>query len=249
MEVLEFGDKGKRRIILIHGFQSPYQVWEKYIKHYESQFHIMVPILPGHNPKQIEDFTSFEKAADELENYYIPKYGKEVYAIYGMSMGGVLTAALWKRNKLCIDKLIFDGSPIVSINGFMKKIMTSFYLDITKKTQRRDRKTLEQAKKSIISKDCFEPFLEVLDNMTDETIKNCIGDISSFHVTSDINTPNTEIYFYHGTAPNEMLAKKSAKYLVKHYPKVNIKCFKGRGHCELALLYPDMMIDELKQIL
>lgn len=249
MEVLEFGDKGKRRIILIHGFQSPYQVWEKYIKHYESQFHIMVPILPGHNPKQIEDFTSFEKAADELENYYIPKYGKEVYAIYGMSMGGVLTAALWKRNRLCIDKLIFDGSPIVSINGFMKKMMTSFYLDITKKTQRRDRKTLEQAKKSIISKDCFEPFLEVLDNMTDETIKNCIGDISSFHVTSDINTPNTEIYFYHGTAPNEMLAKKSAKYLAKHYPKVNVKCFKGRGHCELALLYPDMMIDELKQIL
>lgn len=249
MEVLEFGDKGKRRIILIHGFQSPYQVWEKYIKHYESQFHIMVPILPGHNPKQIEDFTSFEKAADELENYYIPKYGKEVYAIYGMSMGGVLTAALWKRNRLCIDKLIFDGSPIVSINGFMKKMMTSFYMDITKKTQRRDRKTLEQAKKSIISKDCFEPFLEVLDNMTDETIKNCIGDISSFHVTSDINTPNTEIYFYHGTAPNEMLAKKSAKYLAKHYPKVNVKCFKGRGHCELALLYPDMMIDELKQIL
>lgn len=249
MEVLEFGDKGKRRIILIHGFQSPYQVWEKYIKYYESQFHIMVPILPGHNPKQIEDFTSFEKAADELENYYIPKYGKEVYAIYGMSMGGVLTAALWKRNRLCIDKLIFDGSPIVSINGFMKKMMTSFYLDITKKTQRRNRKTLEQAKKSIISKDCFEPFLEVLDNMTDETIKNCIGDISSFHVTSDINTPNTEIYFYHGTAPNEMLAKKSAKYLAKHYPKVNVKCFKGRGHCELALLYPDMMIDELKQIL
>lgn len=249
MEVLEFGDKGKRRIILIHGFQSPYQVWEKYIKYYESQFHIMVPILPGHNPKQIEDFTSFEKAADELENYYIPKYGKEVYAIYGMSMGGVLTAALWKRNRLCIDKLIFDGSPIVSINGFMKKMMTSFYLDITKKTQRRDRKTLERAKKSIISKDCFEPFLEVLDNMTDETIKNCIGDISSFHVTSDINTPNTEIYFYHGTAPNEMLAKKSAKYLAKHYPKVNVKCFKGRGHCELALLYPDMMIDELKQIL
>lgn len=249
MEVLEFGDKGKRRIILIHGFQSPYQVWEKYIKHYESQFHMIVPILPGHNPKQIEDFISFEKAADELENYYIPKYGKEVYAIYGMSMGGVLTAALWKRNRLCIDKLIFDGSPIVSINGFMKKMMTSFYLDITKKTQRRDRKTLEQAKKSIISKDCFEPFLEVLDNMTDETIKNCIGDISSFHVTSDINTPNTEIYFYHGTALNEMLAKKSAQYLAKHYPKVNVKCFKGRGHCELALLYPDMMIDELKQIL
>ncbi len=249
LEVLEFGDKSKRKIILIHGFQSPYQVWDKYIKYFEKEFHIIVPILPGHNPKQIEDFKSFEKVAGELEEYYIPIYGKKVYAIYGMSMGGVLTATLWKRNKLSIDKLIFDGSPIVSINGFMKSMMTSFYLSITKKTQKRDKKSLEQAKKSIISEECFEPFLAVLDNMSDETIKNCIGDIASFHVTSNINSPNTEIYYYHGTAPNEMLAKKSAKYLAKHYPKVNVKCFKGRGHCELALLYPDMMIEELKQVL
>ena len=249
MEVLEFGDKSKRKIILIHGFQSPYQVWNKYIKHYENEFHILVPILPGHNPKQIEDFISFEKVAGELEDYYITKYGKEVYAIYGMSMGGVLTATLWRRNKLCIHKLIFDGSPIVSINGFMKNMMTGFYLNITHKTQRRDKKTLEQAKKSIISKECFAPFLEVLDNMSDETIKNCIGDISSFHVTGDINTSDTEIYFYYGTAMNEMLAKKSAKYLAKHYSNVKVKCFKGRGHCELALLYPDMMIEELEEVL
>ena len=188
MEVLEFGDKSKRKIILIHGFQSPYQVWDKYIKHYENEFHILVPILPGHNPKQIEDFISFEKVAGELEDYYITKYGKEVYAIYGMSMGGVLTATLWRRNKLCIHKLIFDGSPIVSINGFMKNMMTCFYLNITHKTQRRDKKTLEQA-------------------------------------------------------------KKSAKYLAKHYSNVKVKCFKGRGHCELALLYPDMMIEELEEVL
>ena len=188
MEVLEFGDKSKRKIILIHGFQSPYQVWDKYIKHYENEFHILVPILPGHNPKQIEDFISFEKVVGELEDYYITKYGKEVYAIYGMSMGGVLTATLWRRNKLCIHKLIFDGSPIVSINGFMKNMMTCFYLNITHKTQRRDKKTLEQA-------------------------------------------------------------KKSAKYLAKHYSNVKVKCFKGRGHCELALLYPDMMIEELEEVL
>ncbi len=111
MEILEFGDKSKRKIILIHGFQSPYQVWDKYIKHYENKFHIIVPILPGHNPEQIEN------------------------------------------------------------------------------------------------------------------------------------------NFYHGTAMNEMLAKKSAKYLARHYSNVKVKCFKGRRHCEPALLYPDMMIEELEKVL
>lgn len=166
-----------------------------------------------------------------------------------MSMGGVLAATLWKRENLNIEKLILDGSPIVSVNSFMKNMMTSFYTNITHKTQKRDKKTLEQAKKSIISEECFESFLDVLDNMTDVTIKNCISDVAFFHVSGDINAPNTEIYYYHGTASNEMLAKKSAKYLKKHYARVKVHCFKGRGHCELSLLYPDKMIQELKKII
>ncbi len=28
MEILEFGDRNKRKIIFIHGFQCPYQIWE-----------------------------------------------------------------------------------------------------------------------------------------------------------------------------------------------------------------------------
>ena len=59
MEILEFGDTTKRKIILIHGFQSPYQVWNKYIEHYKNNFHIIVPIIPGHNKNEKEDFISF----------------------------------------------------------------------------------------------------------------------------------------------------------------------------------------------
>ena len=36
MEILEFGNKEKEKIILLHGFQCPYQVWEDYIKYYEN---------------------------------------------------------------------------------------------------------------------------------------------------------------------------------------------------------------------
>ena len=242
MQILEFGNKNNKKIILIHGFQSPYQVWDKYIEHYKNDYHIIVPILPGHNPNQIENFISFEIVAKELEDYLISEYDNNVYVVYGMSMGGVLVATLWKRKKLHIQKLIFDGSPLVSINGIMKKIMINFYIGITQKT-------LEQAQKTIISKECMTSFLEVLDNMTEETIRNCINDVARFHVTNTINEPNTTIYFYHGTAMNEMLAQKSAIFLSKHYKNVKIKSFKGRGHCELTLLYPDKMINELKHVL
>ena len=72
-------------------------------------YHIIIPIMPGHNPKKQEKFFSFLQTSRELEDYYISRYGKSVYAIYGMSMGGVLTATLWQNGQLEIEKVIFDG--------------------------------------------------------------------------------------------------------------------------------------------
>ena len=43
MEILEFGNRNKRKIIFIHGFQCPYQIWEKYIEHYQKDYHIIIP--------------------------------------------------------------------------------------------------------------------------------------------------------------------------------------------------------------
>lgn len=248
MKILEFGDTSKRKMILIHGFQCPWQVWNKYIEYYENKFHIIVPVMSGHSPEVKENFISFTADAKEIEDYILSRYGEEIYAVYGMSMGGVLTATLWQNKRLIFDKIIFDGSPLVSYNKLMKGFMRRFYIDITHKSQQRDKKTIEQATKVIISEDNLECFLKVLDNMSDVTVGNSIDGIADFKLSRSINTPNTEVYFFHGTAVNEMLAKKSAKYVKKYYPATIVKCFKGKFHCENALFNPEIMISELDKI-
>ena len=248
MKILEFGDNSKRKIILIHGFQCPCQVWNKYIEYYKEKFHIFVPIMSGHNPEIKEDFISFASDAKEIEDYILSRYEKEIYAVYGMSMGGVLAAVLWQNNRLTFEKVIFDGSSLVSYNSLMKALMKKFYVDITHKSQKRDKKTVKQATKVIISDDNLEHFLKVLDNMSDATVKNSIVEIADFKLSSSIHTPDTEIYFFHGTAPNEMLARKSAKYICKYYPNTIVKCFKGKFHCENALFNQEIMIAELDKI-
>ena len=131
--------------------------------------------------------------------------------------------------------MIFDGSPLVSVNGIMKRMMLQFYLNITHKSQQRDKKTLAQATKSICPQEYLRDFLQVLDNMSDTTIINYISEIANFRLKDDVDTPNTKIYFYYGTAVNELLAKKSAQVIAKNYSGSVIKCFKGKGHCENAL--------------
>ncbi len=249
MEIFEYGDKDKKKIILIHGFQSPYQVWNDYIEHYKNDFHIIVPVLTGHSQTKKEDFISISETVKELENYYISKYGKDVYAVYGMSMGGVLTAQIWQNQRLNIEKIIFDGSPLISVNLFIKKFMVTFYLNVTHKTQKRDDKTIKQAVKSIIPERHLNPFLKVFDNMTDTTIINCLNDVCKFKLNTDIETRNTKVYYFHGTDTSEYLAMKSAKYLKKNYPSTVIKCFKGKAHCENSLFHTEIMIKELEEII
>ena len=69
MQILEYGNPEQKKIILIHGFESPYQIWNDYIEHYKEKYCVIVPILPGHNVNEKEDFVSFHKCVEELENY------------------------------------------------------------------------------------------------------------------------------------------------------------------------------------
>ena len=148
-----------------------------------------------------------------------------------------------------MKKIIFDGSPLVSFNNIISKMMVCFYLNITHKSQQRDKKTLEQAAKSIITQENLNVFLQVLDNMSDITITNCINSVTDFRLSSNIEAKNSKIYFYHGTAANEAIARKSAKYISKNYPAAVIKCFKGKAHCENSLFHPELMIEELDKVL
>lgn len=238
----------KRKLILIHGFQMPYQTWNKYIDYYKNDFHIIVPIMPGHYPNHAENFVSFSETAKEFESYYISKYGEEVFAVYAMSMGGVLAAVLWQNRRLKIEKIIFDGSPLVPFNRFVKKMITGFYLNVTHKTQRRDKKTLEQAK-NIYPQDSFNDFLKLLDTMTDTTIRNCIEGVTNFQLADNLDNQNTAIYYYFGTKFNEIMARKTAKFISNHYKNSVIKCFKGKSHCEMTLFFPELMVKELDEIL
>ena len=62
-------------------------------------------------------------------------------------MGGVLTATLWQNNRLSFDKVIFDGSPLVSYNSFMKVFMKKFYVDLIGQHFDRDMELDDNGKK------------------------------------------------------------------------------------------------------
>ena len=249
MEILEYGNPKQDKFLLLHGFESPYQIWDDYVEYYKKDYCVIVPILTGHNVNEDTDFESFEKCVNELEDYYISKYGKQVFAVYGMSMGGVFASLLWRNRKIEIDKLIMESSPLLGFGNMMTNILIKQYLTITHKAQARDKKTVRQAVNSMVTEDKLDIFMKLLDHISDTTIINYIKEIGHYKLPSDIDIPRTEIYYLYGGKINEILFRKVAKFLEKNYSKATIICINGKGHCEDALLNPKKHIKVLNKVL
>ena len=248
MEILEFGNKKKDIIILIHGMECPYQIFNEYIKEYQKKYLVIVPILPGHNINEDETFMSFAKCARELELYITSHYGNKIFAIYGLSMGGILACLLWNSRILEIKNLILESSPLLSYGKLMTKFLAGQYLTLTHKTQNRDKKTIEKAMNSIVPKKYLKEFLKLIDQMSDVTIKNYVKEIGAYKLPNNIQN-NTNFVYIYGSKINEIFVRKTVKYIKKYYPKTKIIHLHGKGHCEDALLKPKKKIKQLKKIL
>ena len=120
-----------KKIVLISGLLCTWQIWKDYIEFYKNDYHVIIPILPGHNPNNKEEFRSIEKTTMDFETTYIKTYGNKIHVIFGMSMGGVIATKLLENKKIIINKVILEGSPLASYNKIIEFIMTKSYLFAT----------------------------------------------------------------------------------------------------------------------
>lgn len=244
MRILEYGKPNNPAILLIHGFESPYQIWDDYVARYQENYHVLVPVLPGHDAGEKSEFLSFEAVAKELEDFCISKSIDHIHAVYGMSMGGVLAAYLWKNGRLSFEKIILESSPLLPFGDMATKVMTKQYISITRKARQRDKKVLQNAVQSMVPEDKLDVFLELLDNISDATIENYLQAVGRFHLPADL--PDTRLVYFYGGKLSEVLFRNVARFLRKHYQNVTTVCLKGKGHCEDALLHPKERIRQLE---
>ena len=123
------------------------------------------------------------------------------------------------------------------------------YLDVTHKTQKRDKKTVEQAG-SLVPREYLPDFLAVLDSMSDETIINCVNGVGNYRLPNMISAPNPKIYYFHGTTASELFSRQTAKYLLRNYPhNTVVESFPKAGHCQISLMHPEEMLQALEDIL
>jgi len=244
MEFYTFGDEKNKKIILIHGVQTPWQIWMPQVEFFSKSYYVIVPALDGHTENRKSEFCSLEQEAIKIENYCIENSFEDIFAICGLSMGGAIAFKLFERGVLKISKLVMDGAPLVKCGKLITKAMTAQYLTITHKSQKRDKKVIESFKKNYLPEIYLDSYLKIADKMTDETIKNMVSSVGSNTVSRKLSfTDGDEILYIYGTKVNEVLSRKSASVLAKYYPKTTFYRCKGCAHCYYAIYMPERWID------
>ena len=248
MLIHKFIDGEKPNMVLIHGVLTPWQIWTPQIEYFKSNYNVYVIALNSHTEEEDSFFVSAEAEANEVIELLNKENVTHIDVLCGVSLGGKISFKIWQSQKIPINNLIMDGAPLVSCPKIATKVMCSNYKNIIRKSKARDRKVIENFKKHFLPEKYLENYLRIADRMTYEAIENIVN--SAFREeTAKAGSENTRILFIHGTKGNEILSKKSARFIKKLIPASKIIYEKGDSHCYKAIYQPRKWIETVSSFL
>lgn len=230
-----FGNRDHQTIILIHGMLTPWQIWDSHIDFFKERYHVVVPALDAHIEESASEYISADDEAEQIEQYILSELQGEVFAVCGLSMGGVIANRLFERGHVAIQNLVLDGAPLIRISSLPNKYMAASYKSIIHKSKQRDPKVIKSFCKYFLPEKYLESYLKIADTMSDASIDNIMDAVCKTVLNPRRDMNRTKILFLHGTKGNEVYARRSAALMKKAYPEMHIQCFRGYQHAELAI--------------
>ena len=96
MIVQEFGKQNKDVVILLHGGGLSWWNYRNAAAQLEERYRVVIPVLDGHAESDTP-FTSIEENAARLIAYIDDRFGGQVLAIGGLSLGGQILVEMLSR--------------------------------------------------------------------------------------------------------------------------------------------------------
>lgn len=240
-----FGNKENKAVVLIHGVLCPWQIWNDAITEFKDRYYVIVPELDGHTQNEKSTFISVDDEAAKITEYIRTELGGKVFLLAGISMGGRIAATAAKNKDIKIENLVLDGAPLEKINGLMKAVFKKNYKAIIARSKARDPKILESAKKDFLPEKMIPFYLNVANNMDEQSIVNMIDTVFTDFGFSGYSD-DMRILFMHGTKGNESVSRKGAVRMKKENPQTEIRCFEGLAHAELACFKSEQWVKEVE---
>lgn len=248
MEIKEYGKQNTRCILLVHGGYVSYKTLRVQIEELQKDYHVIVPLLDGHNINETSELNSIEEEAQKILDYFKDRGISQIEGMYGASLGAdIILEILFRQGSFAKYAFIESGSLGVS------KMFSIPLVYITKmamyKGVRGSRYWNNFINKFLVDlkmpEDLWEDTKNLIRHMSKHTIENVQKLVCNYH----IKEPQTPIT----TKCLVIYTSKEKSYMEKPYRKLQeqanmeIRILEGYNHGQLCIGEPLKQIKLLKE--
>ena len=243
MQFHEFGDQGKKTLLVMHGMICDWRKFREIFMPLEQDFRVIYPAMDGCYDGA-PDFRSFADECNEIERYVKKHFDGRLDAVAGVSQGATLMAILASRNVITIDKAILDGVYVAHQGKLCAFLALRAFLRMQKIGGRPSKAFLKALPLMGLDESDLDEFKLMYWNASHDSMKANLIENYTWHVPDDFRIDHTKVYLWCGS--REPYAKKSHAILKGHIANYNEKIFDGYGHGQKMIRDTANYLDEIR---
>ena len=245
MKYVEYGQENKEVIIFLHGGGLSWWNYREVAELLQRDYHVVLPILNGHAGSD-KDFVSIEENADDIIAFIDEKFGGNVMAIGGLSLGAqVLTEILSKRKDICRYAVI-ESALVITMkvtHALIKSMMDMSFGLIKKKWFAK-----AQFKVLRIREELFDEYYKDTCQITKENMIAFLKVNSNYELKADIADTKAKVCILVGQKESKKM-RNSAQRLHDAIPGSSLVVLKGKYHGEYSLNCAEEYIETLIKLI
>ena len=110
MRIHEFGTEHEKTVLLLHSACLSWRMFCPAVERLQTQYHLIIPALPAHDPDEKTPYTSVEDIAAEVSGWLAQRGIGALWGLYGVSMGGAVALRLLADGKLPVRTCVLDAA-------------------------------------------------------------------------------------------------------------------------------------------
>lgn len=241
MKTAEYGKENQEAIIFLHGGGLSVWNYKEEAELLKDRFHIVIPVLDGHNGSG-RDFTSIEENAKALTEYIDEAFNGQVFLLGGLSLGGqILVEMLSQRNDICKFAVI-ESALALPMGVTAKLIKPSFSLCFPLIKKRWFAKL--QFKSLRIKPMFFEDYYRDSAAVTKENLIAFLAANSAYKLKNSLSGCRAKTLVLVG-GREQRLMKKSAEIISEKISGSALEVLPGYFHGDLSINHPDEYVNKL----
>lgn len=243
MRIDEFGCKNKRTVVMLHGLAMSWRMFRRSIELLAREFHILAVTVPGHDLEDGSEFTSVEAITVQLEDELLDRGLRDVFCLYGLSMGGALALRMLANGRVHFQYAVIDGGitpyelPWLVTRLILLKDVAMTLLG------RSSRRLLAMAfPPGRYAPEMADGMFRLLRHMPVRGIWRAYDSTDNYTMPTPFPALDTHIAYWYGSEEKRE-RKLDIQYMARHIPDVQFEEIPGVAHAELICTHPEEFAD------